>query len=75
MQQRLWDALNEFEGSHPGIVRIDWGRVKADPVWAARELASLAGIEPSSSQIQAAADFVRPTSSSKRPWWRFVWKE
>jgi hypothetical protein len=70
LQEKLWNALNDFERSHTGIVKVDWRRVKSDPLWGARELASLAGVEPSDAQLQAAADFVRPETQSKRPWWR-----
>lgn len=70
MQQKLWAALNEFERSHPQVVRIDWRKVKADPAWAAKELASVAGVQPTEAQLKAAADFVRP-ESSKRSWWPF----
>ncbi|MGH7172900.1 MAG: hypothetical protein ACRELF_10875 [Gemmataceae bacterium] len=72
LQQKLWEALNDFERSHPEVVRIDWRHVKSDPARAARELASLAGIEPSAAQLQTAAEFVRQAVPSKRPWWRIT---
>jgi hypothetical protein len=60
LQGRLWDALAAFERTHPGVVRLDWGRVRADPPAAARELAALAGVDPSGEQLRSAAAFVRP---------------
>ncbi|HTU18077.1 MAG TPA: hypothetical protein VMG10_08440 [Gemmataceae bacterium] len=72
LQQKLWEALHEFERSHPEVVRIDWRHVKLDPARAACELASLAGIEPSPAQLQSAAGFVRQAVPSKSPWWRIT---
>lgn len=65
IQQRLWDTLTDFVQSHSGVVRLEWDRVRSDPVWAARELACLTELRPSDSQLQAAAEFVRvPTGTS-----------
>ena len=62
LQQKLWDVLHEFGRSHPGIVKLDCGRVRSDPDWAARELASLAQVGASAGQLKAAAEFVRAPS-------------
>jgi hypothetical protein len=58
LQSRLWDALAEFEQSHPPTVTLDWNRVKSNPAWAARELASAVGLDPTKEQLAAAAALV-----------------
>lgn len=60
MQERLWDALCQLNRSVSGIIRIHWGDVKADPAGAVNQLTSLAGVEPSPTQIDSAVRFVRP---------------
>lgn len=60
VQGRLWDALTAFARNRPDVVRIDWDRVRAGPASVARELAQLAGVEPTAEQLLAASAFVRP---------------
>lgn len=58
-QQRLWDTLHRLEGSKHRLFRLEWNQVKTDPDWGARELARLAGLEPSEEQFRTARAFVR----------------
>ena len=58
MQETLWNALTAFEQSHPGVVRLDWEQVRADPLGTSRELAVLAGVGPSDEQFEAAGAFI-----------------
>ncbi len=59
LQRRLWRSLNDFQSRRCDVVRLDWGRVKAEPLWAARELASLAGLVPEEARLQAAARIIK----------------
>ena len=59
VQLRLWESLQEIQGSTPGMVKLDWSHVREDPLSAARELATLADLRPSAAQLEAAASFVR----------------
>ena len=58
LQLKLWDAIHRFEQSQPPILKLEWERVKADPIWAARELESFAGIAATEQQLHATAAFV-----------------
>ncbi len=64
LQRRLWDALNDFDSRRGDVVRLDWTRVKLDPIWATRELASLTGLEYSDALLQGAAGFIRKIGES-----------
>jgi hypothetical protein len=66
-QQWLWNALHEAELSTSRIIKLDWHQVVADPAWAARELATLAGLDPSAGQLQSASSFVRRPTQSGLP--------
>ena len=57
LQTRLWKALEAFEHSH-AVISVDWNRAKADPIWAAQELAQAAGLTPSDEQLHHAAALV-----------------
>lgn len=58
MQKKLWDALNAFAYSHPGVARFEWERVRSEPFVVARQLASIAGLEPHEQSLVAAAEFI-----------------
>ena len=60
MQKKLWDALNAFAYSHAGVIRVELERVRSEPWVVARQLASIAGLEPSHQNLIAAAEFIRP---------------
>ena len=62
LQQRLWDALNDFDSRHGGVARLDWAQVQSDPVEATRQLARLAGLERSDDQLLTAARFIRTSA-------------
>ncbi len=59
LQRRLWAALNELRARRGDVIRLDWACVLADPMAAARELASVAGIIPDDIQLQSAAGIIR----------------
>jgi len=58
LQQKLWTVLNEFDARRGNLVMLDWARVRSDPEWAVRELASLAGVVLSDAQLRTAAGFI-----------------
>jgi hypothetical protein len=60
MQSRLWDVLSEFEESHRCVIRLDWNRLKRDPIWAVSELSSILGIQPEEHVAKSAAEFIKP---------------
>lgn len=67
LQQRLWEALQRFDESHPGLVfRLDWNEVKANPLRAAGVLASFAGLEADDERLQLAAGCIRPLTRNDR---------
>ena len=61
LQRQIWQALHEFERSGARVSRIEWPRLKADPVRGARELAARIEIEPTPEWIQAAVAIVNPS--------------
>lgn len=74
IQQKIWNTISAFDSAHPGLlIRHEWNRVKKDPLAAARELASLAGIQPTPEQYQYAAELVKPPTPAKPRWWK-PWK-
>jgi hypothetical protein len=65
LQQRLWDALHEFEAGGATLVRVEWSRVCADAAGVARELTGLIGLAPSAAQLRAAAACVAPGGAAR----------
>jgi hypothetical protein len=66
IQERLWEALQQFDKVHPGLVfKLDWDHVKSDPLWAAHELASLCGIVADDDRLKVVASQIRPSASSR----------
>jgi len=66
MQQRLWDALSAFQRSHGPLQKIEWRKVKANPLWGARELARAVEIDPTDAQVASAAGIVSPSARTHR---------
>lgn len=66
VQRQLWDALQAFERSNAAIFKIDWLHVRANPARGAQELAQAAGLDPSGTQLDAAASIVRRSAPGHR---------
>jgi hypothetical protein len=66
LQTRLWNALIDLNSSEHQLTKLYWEQIKSNPLLAAQQLASVAGLNPTEDQLQYAASFVRasqPTES------------
>jgi hypothetical protein len=60
LQSKLWDVLHALDAKHP-LIKFDWNHVISNPSWAAEQLATSIGLNPTPDQLRAATEFVRPS--------------